>query len=92
MGSTTKRSIVLTSALVVLCGLSVGGCSGGKRVTAGSTRWDPSPELDTLDRSYDQVLNDMARTNSTNIRGAQDDGLRMLMLDEPVRMNQMPIP
>ncbi|MCC7406745.1 MAG: hypothetical protein IT442_01655 [Phycisphaeraceae bacterium] len=91
MGSTIKRSIVLTSALVAVCGLSMVGCQSD-RVTAWSTRWDPSPELDTLDRNYDQVLNDMARTDSTNIRGAQDDGLRMLMLDEPVRLDSRPIP
>lgn len=77
-------------ALVAAASALMGGCSD--RISAWDVRMNPSPEMQTMNDSYDQQWNKVFRTADTNFRGAQEDFYRVMMLDEPDPMSRIPIP
>lgn len=66
------------------------GCSNN--VSKWSVRFDPSPELQTMNDTHGQQWNKVFRSANTNIRGMQEDFYRVMMLDEPDPTGRIPIP
>ncbi|MCC7146936.1 MAG: hypothetical protein IT443_10870 [Phycisphaeraceae bacterium] len=78
-------------AAAILTGTVLSGCSNDK-ITPWSTRWDMSPELQTVNRTGNEQWNRLFRAGNTNVRYAQDDLYRVMMLDEPNNLGRVPIP
>jgi len=75
-----------------------GGLFGGddkpkeQKITAWSVRRNMSPELATMNDSGEQQWNRIFRSADTNLRHAQEDVYRLLMIDEPDKMGKIPVP
>lgn len=85
----TRPRLLLTAlALTLLCTATV-GCSG---TSSAAIRANPSPELYTSARTFDQHLNAQARTFDVNERSGLDDLNRLFLLDRPRRLTPYPVP
>lgn len=85
-------NIVRVSALGLLVaagGLSLTGC---KSDTPDSVHLNPSPELFTRSKTYDQNMANFALTLDRDLRSAIGDFQRVFLYDRASRMNKSPNP
>lgn len=75
------------TALLALC---ASGCSKGGRVDA--YRLDPTPNVDTMSETPDEIANKTTATFDTNFRELNEDLGRLLYLDRPSRLTPKPVP
>ncbi len=66
-------------------------CSGQQQ-RLSSYRSNPSPELDTLSKSHDNIDNRLTIGSDTNFRMLNEDIGRALLLDRPSRLTPVPVP
>ncbi len=85
-----KTSSVLCTALLVLCLLSIGGCSN--KFTPEMARANVSPAQDTLALTREQMDNRYARTIDVNLRQFNEDVDMLLLLDRPSFLSRTPMP
>lgn len=68
------------------------GCSSEKPILIDEVRRNPTPEMDTIARTYDDRKNDHAVVKNTNLRQIGDDIDAILLLNRPVRLTPYVIP
>ena len=87
----TRRALASLVSLAALSGLiALGGCSA-ERSQLADVRFNPTPELATLDATPDERANGMALNTSTNLRALNADVARVVYLNRPSRMSPEPI-
>lgn len=86
------KSFVRGASLTVLgLGLfAAAGCSND--ITAQSVRANPSPEMESIAYTHEQRQNNLMRVNDTNWRQLVDDWDRFWLMDQPLHLNNIPIP
>lgn len=67
------------------------GCSAQQSRLA-AYRANPTPEVDTLAQTHDDIDNRLTVTNDTNLRMLNEDIGRALLLDRPSRLTPKNIP
>ncbi len=84
------RTNLLLAALVV--GLSLmAGCDTSPRSDVDQLRADIADDLVTYGQTQGQVDNQITRTSYHNMRGINDDLMRILLLDRPSRSSYYPV-
>lgn len=87
----TKYLVRGASVAVLGLGLFVaGGCSTD--ITGQSVRANPSPEMESIAYTHEQRQNNLMRVNDTNWRQLVDDWDRLWLMDQPLHLNNIPIP
>jgi hypothetical protein len=80
------RSVVVA---LVVAGVGAGMLSGCSR--SAKYRANPTPELDTLSMSRDEIDNRLTVTNDSNARMINRDFGYFWMLDRPSRLTPQPV-
>ncbi len=74
-----------------LLSLALVGCNAQQqRLTA--YRMNPSPEVDTLSKTHDNIDNRLTLMADTNFRMLNEDIGRALLVDRPSRLTPVPVP
>jgi outer membrane murein-binding lipoprotein Lpp len=87
---TARLAAAACVGAVALASLVAGGCSKGGRVDG--YRLNPTPNVDTLSESPDEIANKTTATFDTNFRALTEDTARALFLDRPSRLTPKPVP
>jgi len=82
------QSIFVASAAVAIGSLALGGCAN----KAQQFRSNPTPEIDSLGMTHEEIDNRLTVTNDTNARMINRDIGYVLMLDRPSRLTPHPTP
>ncbi len=72
-------------------GLCVGLLAPGGCGRTGKYRANPSPDVDTLSMSHDEIDNRLTVTNDSNARQLNRDIGYFFMLDRPSRLTPQPV-
>jgi len=91
-GITMHKHKNLCRLALIIAGLAGGAMLLGGCSRADSYRWNPTPEIQTLHQTKDEVDNRIAVTNDTNFRNLNEDIGRFFLLDRPLRLSNRPIP
>lgn len=84
-----EKTFFIASAALI--GASVLGCSPQQQ-RLSAYRANPTPELDTLSKTHDNIDNRLTITNDSNLRMLNEDIGRALLLDRPTRLSPTPVP
>lgn len=84
MRSRTLRLATFVPA--ILAGLALVGC-GTNQGRTDEYRLNPSPELDTLSQSHDEIENAVTISYDYNFRQLNSDMGRLFMTDRPSRLS-----
>ncbi|MGD9693038.1 MAG: hypothetical protein AB7G17_09645 [Phycisphaerales bacterium] len=83
------RPLILTAT--ALLSVTLVGCSAQQSRLA-AYRMNPSPDVDTLSKTHDNIDNRLTITSDTNFRMLNEDIGRALLLDRPSRLSPIPVP
>jgi hypothetical protein len=88
-----KRQRVLMSTMILTGGLFLfaGGCQTRSEEQLGDLRFNPAPEMATLQQSEEQAENAAFQTFDHNWRAMRSDMGRLLLTDRPSRLGIEPI-
>lgn len=67
------------------------GCSPQQQ-RLSSYRGNPTPELDTLSKTHDNIDNRLTIMSDTNLRMLNEDIGRALLVDRPSRLSPVAVP
>ena len=90
-----KTTRIIRRSLVILAPLAIStliGCGSStyKGESLSDIRHNLTPQMNTEDRRYVDVYNNLAFTHNDNLRKLNSDGLRLMLLDRPSRMTPTP--
>jgi ABC-type uncharacterized transport system auxiliary subunit len=77
-------ALAASALLLAACGPHAG--------RTAAYRMNPTPELQTLGQTRDDVDNRLTITNDTNFRALNEDIGRFFLMDRPSRLTPTPIP
>lgn len=80
------QPVTVASASVAIGSLVLGGCAN----KAEQFRSNPTPEVDSLGMTHDEIDNRLTVTNDTNARMINRDIGYVLLLDRPSRLTPHP--
>jgi len=88
-----KRQRVLMSTMILIGGplMFVGGCQTRSEEQLGGIRFNPAPEMATLQQTENQAENSAFQTFDHNWRAMRSDIGRLLLTDRPSRLGIEPI-
>lgn len=86
----SKLSFFASLTLAASCAVMI-GCNND-RLTAGEIRRNPTPTLDHLAASHEQIENAHARVIDNNTRGIWSDLDRLLLLHRSSRLQPYTLP
>lgn len=85
----SDRALTLPAAGLLV--IALGACSPQKQ-RLDAYRGNPTPELDTLSKTHDNIDNRLTITSDSNLRMLNEDIGRALLLDRPSRLSPVPVP
>lgn len=89
----SSRSTVVCSVLALGAALVVGGCNSNTAAGRDArVRANLTPELSTLSQRPIEVDNRMTLSMDENLRLANEDLIRMWLLDRPSRLSRARVP